>query len=68
MSASSPAGSIEKPGQEVGELVACRAVDLPVLAKRLMRREDFFHEQIERPRRLLAEPQAIGFGSNSPSM
>ena len=52
----------QQPADEVGELVAGRPLDRPVLAQTLMPRQDLLDNEIERLRRLLAQADAIALG------
>ena len=52
----------EQSADKVGELVAGRALDRPVLAQVLVAREDLLDHQIEWPRGLLAQADAIALG------
>ena len=55
-------GVHEQPADEVGELVAGRPLDRPVLAQMLMVRQDLFDNEIKRLRRLFAQADAIALG------
>src|SRR4029077_11201497 len=52
----------EQSADKIGELVAGRALDRPVLAQVLMARENLLDHQIEWPRGPLAQADAIALG------